>query len=142
MNFYARTCCFFEVYIISKCKTFPSPLRKEKNMNVNSHLLENLYEIIMRAWPWIMWNLVYHLKFESPIHFWTEHIGLTNSEVWLFELSPHALCNTKHPVLQYFHVYSLSIQSVFIVNLIIKFSEYIILNYSTFENGPNTKFKY
>ena len=27
----------------------PSPLREEKNMNMNSHILENLYELIMRA---------------------------------------------------------------------------------------------
>ena len=34
-----------------------SPLHKEKDMNVNSHLLENLYRLIVRAWPWRMWIL-------------------------------------------------------------------------------------
>ena len=33
-------------------------------MNVNSLLLETLYELIVRAWPWRMWNLV-----ASFIHF-------------------------------------------------------------------------
>ena len=131
-----------KVTLLGNPSVIPSMQRKKYECNFSPTWKYVWNELILRAWPWIMWNLVYHLKFESPIHFWTEHIGLTNSEVWLFELSPHALCNTRHPVLQYFHVYSLSIQSVFIVNLIIKFSEYIILNYSTFENGPNTKFKY
>ena len=57
--------CYNEkvTYIISKSRTFldnPSviPSTQRKNMNVNSLLLENLYELIVRAWPWRMWNLV------------------------------------------------------------------------------------
>ena len=131
-----------KVTLLGNASVIPSMQRKKYECNSSPTWKFVWNELILRAWPWRMWNLVYLLKCQSPIHFWTEHIGLTISEVWLFELSPHAICNTMHPVLQYFHVYSLSIQSVFIVNLIIKLSEYIILNYSTFENGPNTKFKY